>query len=284
MFTEQMFWEIGTERTGRMSTDEFRNYYLGFVFYSYLSKRMIKFADSILKADGIKYQGVDEKTVKGKEYLETVKAAARSELGYFLKPSELFDTIAKRCDVSKRKGERLFFLEELASILKNIEQSTKGTKAESDFENLFEDLDLTSRKFGRTENARNQLISSVLSSLAIVTGNPKDGDWFRKNYKFWPDNYQSLIGRYTSVAEKKVTEFYTPSDTGEILAKIITTGKTKLRSIYDPACGTASLLLRAAREVSEIGMFYGQEFNRQNYNVARMHMILNGVPYEKFDI
>jgi type I restriction enzyme M protein len=280
---EQQLWNIANTLRGKMNADEFRDYILGFIFYKYLSERMNLYADSILEADGILYQSIDENTADGKELLEAVKEESLVKLGYFLKPAELFSEIARRgnSDASDDDGKTQdnFILEDLAKILTNIEQSTMGTGSEDDFDNLFEDLDLTSTKLGRTEAAKNQIISKVLAHLDKI-----DFQLENSEADILGDAYEYLIGQFASGAGKKAGEFYTPQEVSKVLAKLVTTGKTKLKSVYDPTCGSGSLLLRVAREVKEIGSYYGQELNRTTYNLARMNMILHGVHYQKFDI
>jgi len=273
---QRKLWNIADSLRGKMNADEFRDYILGFIFYKYLSERMHLYADKILTQDGIKYQDIDESTTEGQEILEAVKQEAIEHLGYFLKPSELFSEIAKR---GNGNGKSNFILEDLASILKHIEQSTMGTQSEDDFDNLFEDLDLTSTKLGKTESAKNTLIVKILNHLNEIDFGLEDAD-----SDVLGDAYEYLIGQFASGAGKKAGEFYTPQQVSKILAKIVTTGKTKLRSIYDPTCGSGSLLLRVAKEVGEVSAFYGQELNRTTYNLARMNMILHDVHYMRFDI
>jgi type I restriction enzyme M protein len=280
---ETQLWNIANTLRGKMNADEFRDYILGFIFYKYLSERMNLYANSLLESDGIKYTDINENSDEGKELLEAVKEESLTHLGYFLKPSELFSAIAKRgnAGASDEDGETKsnFILEDLGKILTNIEQSTMGTESEDDFDNLFEDLDLTSTKLGRTETAKNQIIAKVLSHLDKIDFHLEDA-----SRDVLGDAYEYLIGQFASGAGKKAGEFYTPQEVSKVLAKIVTTGKTKLKTVYDPTCGSGSLLLRVAREVSEVGKFYGQELNRTTYNLARMNMILHGVHYQKFDI
>jgi type I restriction enzyme M protein len=280
---ETQLWNIANTLRGKMNADEFRDYILGFIFYKYLSERMNLYANSLLESDGIKYADINENTDEGKDYLEAIKEEALTHLGYFLKPSELFGAIARRgnADASDEDGETKsnFILEDLGKILTNIEQSTMGTESEDDFDNLFEDLDLTSTKLGRTEAAKNQIIAKVLAHLDKIDFHLADA-----SRDVLGDAYEYLIGQFASGAGKKAGEFYTPQEVSKVLAKIVTTGKTKLKTVYDPTCGSGSLLLRVAREVSEVGKFYGQELNRTTYNLARMNMILHGVHYQKFDI
>jgi type I restriction enzyme M protein len=176
-------------------------------------------------------------------------------------------------------GKSAFILDDLTRILNNIEQSTMGTESEDDFDKLFEDLDLTSTKLGRTEKDKNDLIARVLSHLDAIDFKLEDSE-----SDVLGDAYEYLIAQFASGAGKKAGEFYTPQEVSKVLAKLVTTGKSKLRSVYDPTCGSGSLLLRVAKEVQEVSNFYGQELNRTTYNLARMNMILHGVHYRKFDI
>jgi type I restriction enzyme M protein len=275
---EQQLWNIANTLRGKMNADEFRDYILGFIFYKYLSEKMNLYADSILESDEILYQNIDESTTDGKEILDAVKEDALVKLGYFLKPSELFSEIARRGNADN-ENESSFILEDLSTILNNIEQSTMGTDSEDDFDNLFEDLDLTSTKLGRTEKAKNEIISKVLAHLDKIDFQLEDSE-----ADVLGDAYEYLIGKFASGAGKKAGEFYSPQQVSQVLAKIVSSGKTKLKSVYDPTCGSGSLLLRVAREVKEVGKFYGQESIRTTYNLARMNMILHGVHYQKFDI
>lgn len=275
---EQQLWNIANTLRGKMGADEFRDYILGFIFYKYLSEKMYRYADLILDQDGIKYRDIDENSEKGKQYLEAVKEEALEKLGYFLKPSELFGEIAKRGN-SDKEGENNFILEDLTKILINITNSTMGTASEDDFDNLFEDMDLASTKLGRTESQKNELISKVLSHLDKIDFKLED-----IQADVLGDAYEYLIGQFASGAGKKAGEFYTPQQVSMILAKLVTTGKTKLKSAYDATCGSGSLLLRVAKEVKEVGNFYGQELNRTTYNLCRMNMILHDVHYLKFNI
>lgn len=270
---EQKLWDIANTLRGKMNADEFRDYILGFIFYKYLSERLQAYADDILKGDGVKFLAIDETTAEGKGILAEVKHATVEALGYFLNPSELFSAVAKR-------GEQgAFILGDLSTILTNIERSTMGTASEEDFDHLFEDLDLTSTKLGRTEEAKNALIARVLTHLDAIDFRLDDA-----KADVLGDAYEYLIGQFASGAGKKAGEFYTPQQVSTILARIVTTGKTRLKSVYDPTCGSGSLLLRVAREVTDVGDFFGQEMNRTTYNLARMNMILHGVHYRNFDL
>jgi type I restriction enzyme M protein len=272
---ESQLWNIANTLRGKMGADEFRDYILGFIFYKYLSERMHMFADEILKNDGITFDQVDEKSTDSKAILEAIRENSVERLGYFLKPSELFHKIAEK---GSQKSDN-FILEDLGAILKHIESSTMGHDSEEDFEGLFEDLDLGSSKLGKSENQKNELIAKVLTHLDQIDFQLDDTE-----ADVLGDAYEYLIGQFASGAGKKAGEFYTPQEVSTILAKIVTTGKTSLKNVYDPTCGSGSLLLRVAKEVEEVGGFFGQEMNPTTYNLARMNMILHGVHYQRFDL
>ena len=290
---EQQLWNIANTLRGKMNADEFRDYILGFIFYKYLSEKMEIFANEILKQDNIKFREITPKTKESKEFLDAIKEEALEKLGYFLKPEELFTEVAKRGngdndeDVDKfDESKTNFIIEDLQKILINIQLSTMGTASEEDFDNLFEDMDLNSTKLGKTPEARNIIIAKVLAHLDKIDFQIEsiDTDGRLSQRDVLGDAYEYLIGQFASNAGKKAGEFYTPQEVSKILAKIVTTGKQKLKSVYDPTCGSGSLLLRVAKEVKEVNNFYGQEMNRTTYNLARMNMILHGVHYRKFDI
>lgn len=292
---ETQLWNIADTLRGKMDADEFRDYILGFIFYKYLSEKMNLFANEILAQDGFTYDSIAEDTPEGIEFIDAMRAEALEQLGYFLKPSELFHNIARRgntqtenLSIAAEKDmpygnlgavSSNFILADLTRILNNIQQSTMGTESEEDFDHLFEDLDLTSTKLGRTEKDKNALIVKVLGHLDKIDFKLDD-----VRSDVLGDAYEYLIGKFASGAGKKAGEFYTPQEVSTVLARLVTTGKTKLKSVYDPTCGSGSLLLRVAREVKEVSMFYGQELNRTTYNLARMNMILHGVHYRRFDI
>ena len=273
---EQQLWNIANELRGKMDADEFRDYILGFIFYKYLSEKIEDYANGLLAEDGIKFTQLDcSNNKEHQEMCEAIKEDSIEQLGYFLKPNELFSAMAQ-----KGNGDNdNFILEDLTQVLRHIEQSTMGHESEDDFEHLFEDLDLTSTKLGRTEEAKNALISKVLYHLDNIDFELKNSD-----RDVLGDAYEYLIGQFASGAGKKAGEFYTPQEVSKILAKIVTTKKSKLKSVYDPTCGSGSLLLRVSKEVEDVSNFYGQELNRTTYNLARMNMIMHDIHYRKFDI
>lgn len=283
---EQQLWAIANLLRGKMDADDYRNYILGFIFFKYLSEKLHLFANEILEPDNIKYEKLDESNDNDALYVEAVRKACIKKLGYFLKPSELFESIANKgnnlVDAETNENDeatQYFILEDLERILNNIEQSTMGTDSEDDFVRLFEDLDLNSSKLGKTVKAKNEIIAKILNALNKIDFQLQD-----TNADVLGDAYEYLIGEFAAGAGKKAGEFYTPQQVSTILAKLVTTRKKRLKSVYDPTCGSGSLLLRVAKEVDDVGYFYGQELNRTTYNLARMNMILHDVHFTKFDI
>ncbi|WP_054851345.1 type I restriction-modification system subunit M [Olleya sp. ITB9] len=272
---KQTLWNIANDLRGNMDADDFRDYILGFIFYKYLSRKMKLYANEILQPDGLTFDDI-EGHEQEELLINNVRDFALEKLGYFLKPSELFSELAKR---GNSGGKNNFILGDLANVLTSIEQSTMGSESEDDFGNLFEDLDLTSSKLGKTEDAKNELIVKVLTHLETI-----DFDLENSDSDILGDAYEYLIGQFASGAGKKAGEFYTPQQVSKILAQLVTTGKTKLKSVYDPTCGSGSLLLRVAKEVNDVGEFYGQESNPTTYNLCRMNMIMHDVHYKRFDI
>ncbi len=291
---KQQLWNIANTLRGKMDADEFRDYILGFIFYKYLSEKIELYANRILTTDGLKYKVIDETTDDGKLYIAAIREEALEKLGYFLKPSELFSEVARRgnhkevtlddiaqaADPNENYAVKSnFILEDLQKILTNVQNSTMGTDSEEEFDNLFEDMDLNSTKLGKTPEQRNEIIARVLGHLDKI-----DFQLEQTGLDVLGDAYEYLIGQFASGAGKKAGEFYTPQEVSMVLAKLVTTGKKRLRSVYDPTCGSGSLLLRVAKEVDEVTNFYGQELNRTTYNLARMNMILHDVHYSKFNI
>jgi len=270
---EQKLWDIANTLRGKMNADEFRDYILGFIFFKYLSEKLHLYANSVLAEDGIDFTDIDEASADGQAILDAVSDASIDALGYFLKPSDLFSAIAGR---GAQPGQ--FIIGDLQRILNNVERSTMGTESEDDFDDLFSDMDLTSNKLGRSEEAKNELIAKVLTHLDEIDFELENAD-----SDILGDAYEYLIGKFASGAGKKAGEFYTPQEVSTILARIVTTGKTRLKSVYDPACGSGSLLLRVAKE-ADVADFAGQEMNRTTYNLARMNMILHDVHYRNFDL
>ncbi len=282
---EKKLWDIANELRGKMTADQFKDYILWFIFYKYLSEKIQLKADRLLKDWWVnkKYNELNEKTES--DIIEAIKDEAIEDLGYFLLPSELFCEMAKKWNSSKENSwdeENIvsnFILDDLQKILRNIEASTMWTESEDDFDNLFEDLDLTSSKLWNTSEQKNKLVSKILWHLQGIDF------WLETNESdiLW-DAYEYLIGQFASGAWAKAWEFYTPQQVSTILAKLVTSWKNQLKSVYDPTCGSWSLLLRVAKQVKQVWEFFWQELNRTTYNLARMNMIMHDVNYRKFDI
>ena len=272
---EQQLWNIANTLRGKMDADDFRDYILGFIFYKYLSTKMDLYANEILKPDGLTFQEIEGHADEAL-LMQELKSLAIDKLGFFLEPSELFSELARRGNAG---GKNNFILGDLAKVLTHIEQSTMGSESEEDFGNLFSDLDLTSHKLGKSESDKNELIVKVLVHLDEI-----DFDLENVDSDVLGDAYEYLIGKFASGAGKKAGEFYTPQQVSSILAQLVTVGKDKLKSVYDPTCGSGSLLLRVAKEVKTVNAFYGQEMNPTTYNLCRMNMIMHDVHYKRFDI
>ena len=270
---ESQLWGIANLLRGKISADDYRDYILGFIFYKYLSEKQYLYANELLVGEAV----TDYKNITDKETLDAIKEESLLKLGYFLEPSQLFSVLAAKGNADT-ESESNYILEDLKAVLNHIEQSTMGTESEEDFNALFEDLDLNSTKIGRTVGARNEIIVKILTHLDKIDFKLKEVD-----SDLLGDAYEYLISKFAAGAGKSAGEFYTPQQVSKILAKIVTTGKTKLKSVYDPTSGSGSLLLRVSKE-ADVSEFYGQELNRTTYNLARMNMILHGVHYRNFRI
>ena len=265
---ESKLWAIADELRGNMDANEFKNYMLGFIFYKYLSEKIEVYMNKELEQDGIKFTEAYEDD----ELKNEIESEAIENLGYFLEPKYLFKNIVTEA----RNGQ--FIIEDLEKALKKIGNSASGRESEEDFVNLFEDVDLQSSKLGRRVEDKNSLISRILLHLSEIDFKLDDHE-----KDVLGDAYEYLISQFASSAGKKAGEFYTPQQVSKILAKIVTLGKKRLKNVYDPTCGSGSLLLRVSKE-AEISDFYGQELNQSTYNLARMNMILHDVRYDDFDI
>ena len=265
---ESKLWAIADELRGNMDANEFKNYILGFIFYRYLSEKLELHLNEELKEDELTF----EEAWEDDSYKEDLEDEGISSLGYFLEPQYLFSNLIEKAKVND------FILEDLTKSLNYISNSSMGTESQDDFSNLFEDVDLNSSKLGKSDDDKNKLISKILLNLNDIDFKLDDND-----SDILGDAYEYLISQFASSAGKKAGEFYTPQEVSKVLAKIVTLGKNRLRNVYDPTCGSGSLLLRVSKEVP-VDDFCGQELNQTTYNLARMNMILHGVKYGDFDI
>jgi type I restriction enzyme M protein len=274
---ESQLWAVANTLRGRMNADEYKNYILGFIFYKYLSERLEKYVNGkLLVKDKKTFDDISEVTKEDKEYIEHIKTACLGHLGFFLKPTELFSYIVKKG--KKELGEDDFILDDLKNILKSIEKSSTGTASEDDFKGLFEDMDLTSTKLGSREKDKNNVVVEVLSLLNGIDFKLDD-----TKSDLLGDAYEYLIGEFAAGSGKKGGEFYTPAQVSRLLSMIAFGDKKRIRSVYDPTCGSGSLLLRMT-EFTDVTNYYGQELNPTTYNLARMNMILHGVHFDHFNL
>ena len=270
---EAQLWGIANLLRNKISPDDYRDYILGFIFFKYLSEKQNLYANELLVGEEV----TEYTNVKDAETLAAIKEESLLKLGYFLEPSQLFSVITAKGNANT-ETESNYILEDLQSVLNHIEMSTMGTESEDDFNALFEDLDLNSNKIGRTVSARNEIIVQILNYLDKIDFKLDEID-----ADVLGDAYEYLIARFAAGAGKSAGEFYTPQQVSKVLSKIVTTGKTKIKSAYDPTCGSGSLLLRITKE-AEVSEFYGQELNRTTYNLARMNMLLHNIHFQDFDI
>ena len=265
---ESKLWAIADDLRGNMDANEFKNYILGFIFYRYLSEKLELHMNEELKVDKLTFQQAWE----NESYQKDLREEGIYSLGYFLEPQYLFSTIIEKAKINE------FILNDLIKSLSYISNSSLGTESQDDFSNLFEDVDLNSSKLGKSDDDKNRLISKILLNLNDIDFKLDDNE-----SDILGDAYEYLISQFASSAGKKAGEFYTPQEVSKILAKIVTLNKHKIKNVYDPTCGSGSLLLRVSKEAN-VSDFYGQELNQTTYNLARMNMILHGVKYADFDI
>lgn len=261
-------WSIANDLRGSMDASEFRNYILGLIFYRFLSEKAEQEAHEALSGEDVTY----EEAWEDEDLRDALKEELLDSVGYFIEPQDLFSHMIKEIE------NQTFDIEHLSNAIRKVETSTLGQESEEDFVGLFSDMDLGSTRLGNTVKDRTNLISKVMVHLSELPFVHSDME-----IDMLGDAYEFLIGRFAANAGKKAGEFYTPQQVSKILAKIVTHGRDKLRNVYDPTCGSGSLLLRVGKE-AEVYNYYGQERNNTTYNLARMNMLLHNVRYENFDI
>ncbi|MBP9623219.1 MAG: type I restriction-modification system subunit M [Streptococcus sp.] len=265
-------WAIANDLRGTMDASEFRNYILGLIFYRYLSEKTERIVvDDFLAVDKISYQNAFE----DEELREGLKAELIEQIGYVIEPQDLFSAMVAEIE----KGEQgNFDVEVLEKAISKIEESTLGHDSQEDFNHLFDDMDLSSSRLGNSVKARSALIAKVIINLNGIDFMHEDAE-----IDVLGDAYEYLIGQFAANAGKKAGEFYTPQQVSKILAKIVTLNKKDLKNVFDPTCGSGSLLLRIGDE-AKVRHYYGQELNSTTYNLARMNMLLHEVSFQDFDI
>ena len=261
-------WAMANALRGNMEAYEFKNYILGMIFYYYLSDRTEKYMANLLKDDGIGY----EEAWADEEYKTAVVEEALRDLGYVIEPQYLFRKMVKMVE------NRSFDIEFLQSAINALMESTIGNDSQEDFDGLFSDMQLDSSKLGHTVKDRSAVMAKIIASLDEINFGVDD-----TKIDVLGNAYEYLIGEFAAGSGQKAGEFYTPQQVSRILAKLVTLNKSKLQNVYDPTCGSGSLLLRVGKEC-KVSSYYGQEFNSTTYNLARMNMLLHGVSFKHFDI
>jgi type I restriction enzyme M protein len=267
-------WQIANDLRGSVDGWDFKSYVLGMLFYRFISENLTSYLNKEEQRSGninFNYAEIsDEEAEYGRDV--TVK-----EKGFFILPSDLF------VNVRKKAKEDPDLNETLGRVFKNIENSAKGTDSEDDLKGLFDDIDVNSNKLGATVAKRNELLRKIMDAI----GDLKLGDYQDNTIDTFGDAYEYLMTMYASNAGKSGGEFFTPQEVSELLAKITVVGKKEVNKVYDPCCGSGSLLLKFAKVLGKENVrkgFFGQEINLTTYNLCRINMFLHDINYEKFDI
>ena len=264
-------WSMANDLRGSMEAYEFKSYILGLIFYRYLSEKVEKSASRLLECENQSFS--EFYTTVDEEIQTEFEKAIVEELGYFIAPQYLFSNFTQII-----KDTDSFDIEELDKAISAISESSLGSESQHDFEGLFDDMDLKSTKLGKDVKERSQVIGKVLASIDNL-----DLDFDNAEIDVLGDAYEYLIGMFAQTAGKKAGEFYTPQQVSKILARLVTLNKDKLLSVYDPCCGSGSLLLRIGKETN-VTYYYGQEKTATTYNLARMNMLLHNIQYQYFEI
>ena len=267
-------WSIANDLRGSVDGWDFKNYVLGALFYRYISENLCAYINKIERESGdneFDYAAMsDEDAEAAREQMVQTK-------GFFLLPSELFVNVLKNATADENLNETL------DRVFKNIEQSAQGCDSEDDLKGLFADFDVNSNKLGGTVAERNKRLVRLLEGVAQM----KLGALQDNTIDAFGDAYEYLMTMYASNAGKSGGEFFTPQEVSELLTRLTVVGKTEVGKVYDPACGSGSLLLKFAKILGKDNVrqgFYGQEINITTYNLCRINMFLHDVPYDKFYI
>ena len=267
-------WAIADELRGSVDGWDFKSYVLGMMFYRYISENLTNYInEGEIEAgnDGFDYALLsDEDAEQAREDLVKTK-------GFFILPSELF------CNVRKQAANDENLNMTLERVFNHIEDSAKGSESEDNFAGLFDDIDVNSNKLGATVAKRNANLVKLIEGIA----NMGLGNYKENSIDAFGDAYEYLMSMYASNAGKSGGEFFTPQEVSELLTRIAVAGKTEVNKVYDPACGSGSLLLKAAKILGKENVrqgFYGQEINLTTYNLCRINMFLHDIDFDKFDI
>lgn len=267
-------WAIADELRGAVDGWDFKNYVLGTMFYRYISENLCSYINSGEAEAG---NADFDYAVMSDEEAEQAREGLVEEKGFFILPSELF------CNVCARAAQDENLNETLESVFRHIEESAMGSSSESSFAGLFDDYDVNSNKLGATVAKRNEKLVKLLSGVAAMNL----GDVKAHDIDAFGDAYEYLMTMYASNAGKSGGEFFTPADVSELLTRLGTVGKTEINKVYDPACGSGSLLLKTEKVLGHHAIrngFFGQEINITTYNLCRINMFLHDVGFDRFDI
>ena len=267
-------WQIANDLRGSVDGWDFKQYVLGILFYRFISENLTNYINADERRAGKK--DFDYATLSNKE-AEFGRADTVKEKGFYILPSELFVNVRKNARNDANLNETL------TAVFRNIENSAKGASSEDDIKGLFDDLDVNSNKLGGTVEKRNQKLTKLFESI----GDLRLGNYSDNTIDAFGDAYEFLMTMYASNAGKSGGEFYTPQEVSELLAEITTVGKTEVNKVYDPACGSGSLLLKFAKVLGKENVrqgFFGQEINLTTYNLCRINMFLHDINYNNFNI
>ena len=264
-------WQIANDLRGSVDGWDFKQYVLGILFYRFISENLTNYINANEPNENFDYALISNKEA------EFGRADTVKEKGFYILPTELFVNVRKNARNNPNLNETL------TSVFRNIENSAKGANSEDDIKGLFDDLDVNSNKLGATVEKRNQKLAKLFESI----GDLRLGNYSDNTIDAFGDAYEFLMTMYASNAGKSGGEFYTPQEVSELLAEITTVGKTEVNKVYDPACGSGSLLLKFAKVLGKENVrqgFYGQEINLTTYNLCRINMFLHDINYNNFDI
>lgn len=267
----RQIWQIANEVRGAVDGWDFKQYVLGALFYRFISEN---FAHYISGGDKeVKYNEMPDSVITPE-----IKDDAIKTKGYFILPSQLFSNVVKIANNNESLNT------DLAKIFSAIESSANGYPSEKDIKGLFADFDTTSNRLGNSVPEKNKRLAAVLKGVAELDF----GDDFQDSQiDLFGDAYEFLISNYAANAGKSGGEFFTPQHVSKLIAQLAMHNQTHVNKIYDPACGSGSLLLQAKKHfdahIIEDG-FFGQEINHTTYNLARMNMFLHNINYDKFNI
>lgn len=265
-------WRIANELRGQVDGWDFKAYVLGMLFYRFLSESLVEHINS---AERVSDPHFDYRTLS-REDAELGRSVTTHEKGFYILPEDLF------CNVQAKASSDTNLNVTMKRALDNIATSALGSPSESDFKGLFDDIDVNSSRLGTTVAEKNKRLTRLLNAIGGLDLGHRDN-----TIDAFGDAYEYLMTMYASGAGKSGGEFYTPQEVSELLAKITVVGKTEVNKVYDPTCGSGSLLLKFAKVLGPDRVrqgYYGQEVNPTTYNLARINMFLHGIPYEKFDI